>query len=453
MTLPLTPRLHHAGFLRSILAHIYSAGMQPEDYLVLARRSDLAASRTTELLKARSVAAEELSIAQNRLDEVKRHRERDDADLRIFASDTPRPEPRKLFGFFTAHTPESRDFEKRHAGLEAALALSTKRYKEAQAAVRAQRKALEELTSRHAKQEAERDSLRDSAIRAGTFLMLHYQAASDITEAMRTFDDVRTRSRGDRRLYIARVFAEALIESPAAAFAMVRDTPEAFGGESSTEAALAQALVHFAGGGKLTPRDLPPTAPENYAAQDTFAVHAFLASATGLPIGGSADEQFEPLLALAHGWYSGDFPGEAWGAPAQWHTELPRTELLCAAHLRHDQPDEVLQAMAFNAGETAEALSRHRRGKELARSAFARIADTRIRVGPLYAQACERCICLFLLALREVASVDLYALAREELTVSDCGNIYELLRAVEADRKPRFRRAPDDFYWEELTDE
>jgi len=420
---------------------------------VLARRSDLASSRTTELLKARSVAAEELSIAQNRLDEIKRYRERDDADLRIFASDTPKPEPRKLFGLFTARTPESREYEKRHAALEAALALSTKRYKEAQAAVRAQRKALEELTSRHAKQESERDSLRDSAIRAGTFLMLHYQAEDELAEAVRAFDEVRARARGDRRLYIARVFMEALLEGPAAAFAMVRDTPEAFGGESSPEAALAQALVHFAGGGKLTPRDLPPTAPENYAAQGTFAVHAFLAFATGLPIGGSADELFEPLLALAHGWHSGDFPGEAWGTPAQWHADLPRTELLCAAHMRHDHPGEVLQAMAFDADETAANLSRHRRGKELARSAFARIADARIRVGPLYAQACERCICLFLLALREVASDDLYALAREELTVSDCGNIYELLRAVEAGRKPRFKRTPDDFYWEELTDE
>lgn len=453
MALPLAPRLHHAGFLRSVLAHIYGAGMQPEDYFVLARRSDLAASRTTELLKERSVAAEELSIAQNRLDEVRRRRERDDADLKIFVSDTPRPEPRKLFGLFALRTPELREYEKRHAALEAALARSTKRYKDAQAAVRARRKTLEDLTSRHAKQETERDSLRDSTVRAGTFLMLHHQAAGELADAMRAFDEVRARALGDRRLYIARVFVEALIENPSAAFAMVRDAPEAFGGESSPEATLAQALVHFAGGGKLTPRDLPPTAPENYAAPDSFALHAFLASATGLPVGGSADEQHEPLLALAHGWYSGDFPGDAWVVPPLWHAELPRTELLCAAHLRHGQPDEVLRAMAFDADETAAALSRHRRGKELARSAFARIADARIRVGPLYAQACERCICLFLLALREVASDDLYALAREEITISDCGNIYELLRAVEAGRKPRFRRTPDDFYWEELAND
>ncbi len=417
--------------------------------MVLARRSDLAAVRTTELLKARSVAAEELRIAQGRLDKAKRPRERDDADLRIFVSDTPQPEPSKLLGLFTVRTPELRDYEKRRAALEAALARSTGGYKEAQAAVRAQRKALEELISRHTKQEAERDSLRDSAIRAGTFLMLHHQAAGEITEAMRAFEEVRARARGDRRLYIARVFVEALIEGPAAAFAMVRDAPEAFGGESSPEATLAKALVHFAGGGKLTPRDLPPTAPENYSAPDSFTVHAFLASATGLPTGGSADEQYEPLLALAHGWYAGDFPGEAWAAPSLWHAELPRTELLCAAHMRHDQPGDVLQVMGVDADETAEALSRHRRGKELARSIFARIADTRIRVGPLYAQACERCICLFLLALRDVVSDELYALAREELTISDCGNIYELLRAVEAGRKPRFRRTPDDFYWEE----
>ena len=420
---------------------------------MLARRSDLAASRTTELLKARSVAAEELSIAQSRLAEAKRNRERDDADLRIFVSDTPKPAPRKLFGLFNASTPELREYEKRHAVLEAALEKSAKRHKETQAAVRAQRKVLEELTTRHAKQEAERDSLRDSAIRSGTFLMLHYQAQDELEEALRVFSEVRTRARGDRRLFIARVFIEALIEGPAAAFAMVRDTPEAFGGEYSSEAALAQALVHFANNGKLTPRDLPPTAPENYTSQDAFALHAFLASATGLPVSGGVDEQYEPLLALAHGWYSGDFPGEAWSIPDQWHAELPRTELLCAAHLHHDQPDEILQAMAFNADEATANLSRHRRGKELVRAAFARIADARIRVGPLYAQACERCICLFLLALREVASDDLYSLAREELTVSDCGNVYELLRAVEAGREPRFRRTPDDFYWEELTND
>jgi|GEM_PF-3559047 len=435
------------------MAHIYSAGMQPEDYLVLARRSDLAAARTTELLKARSVAAEELSIAQNRLAEAKRNSDRYDADLRIFVSDTPKPEFKKLFGLFTARTPELRKYEMRHAALEAALAKSAKRYRDAQAAVKSRRKALEEVTSRHAKQEAERDSLRDASVRAGTFLMLHCQAQDELEEALRVFEEVRLQARGDRRLFITRVFIEALAEGPAAAFAMVRDAPEAFGGDFSPEAALAQALVHFASGGKLTPRDLPPTAPENYSAQDTFAVHAFLASASGLPTGGSVNEQSEPLLALAHGWYSGAFPGEAWSIPAQWHAELPRTELLCAAHLRHGQSVEVLQAMAFDADETAANLSRHRRGKELARSAFARIADARIRVGPLYAQACERCICLFLMALREVASDKLYALAREELTVSDCGNIYELLRAIEAGRKPRFRRTPDDFYWEELTND
>jgi hypothetical protein len=231
---------------------------------------------------------------------------------------------------------------------------------------------------------------------------------------------------------------------------MVRDAPEAYGGEASPEATLAKALVHFAGGGKLTPRDLPPTAPENYASPHSFALHAFLASASGLPTGDSPDERFEALLALAHGWYCGDFPGEAWTIPSQWHAELPRTELLLAANLHQERPDEVLQVMGFDLEETAANLQRRRRGKELARSAFARIADTRIRVGPLYADACERSICLFLLALKEKAAPELYALAREELTVSDCGNIYELLRAVEAERKPRFRQTPDDFWWEIL---
>ncbi len=427
--------------------------MQPEDYLVLARRSDLAASRTTELLKARSSASEDLAIAQERLSKSRRLRERDEADLKIFEGDTPRPEARKLFGLFSVPTQKLRDYEKRHDALESALERSTKAYKEAQSAVRVKRKALEELTSRHAKQEAERDSLRESAISAGIYLMLHHQAAGQLAEAMRTYEDVRGRARGDRRLYIARVFVEALLEGPAAAFALVRDAPEAYGGESSAEAALAKALVHFAGGGKLTPRDLPPTAPENYASPDTFALHAFLASASGLPTGGSADERFEPLLALAHGWYAGDFPGEAWAIPPQWHAELPRAELLIAANLHHERPDEVLQVIGFDLDETAASLQRRRRGRELARSVFARIADTRIRVGPLYADACERCICLFLLALKQVAAPDLYALAREELTVSDCGNVYELLRAVEADRKPRFRRTPDDFWWEELADD
>ena len=145
MALALTPRLQHAGFLRAVVAGIYAAGMQPEDYLVLARRSDLAATRTTELLKSRSEAGENLRIARSKLNSHLQDLQRDDADRRIFLSDKAEPAPRRLFGLFNVPTPELRGYEQRRKILEGALAGSTARHRDAESLVKSRHAQLDRL--------------------------------------------------------------------------------------------------------------------------------------------------------------------------------------------------------------------------------------------------------------------------------------------------------------------
>jgi len=449
MGFPLVPQLGHFGLLRAVLACIYAPGKQPEDYLVQARRSDLAAQRATELLKARSEADETLRIARSKLATRRQEFERDEADLRIFLRDTPRPSARRVLGLFTLKTPELCAWEARRAALEDAAAASASRHRYEQERVKTLEAKAAHAAADLRKQEAERDALREDTVRAAVFLLLHHQAAENLPEAQHVFDDARGRARGDRRLFVARVFVEALTQGPAAAFALVREWPEVFAGGKAPEAALSLALVRFASGNRLTPHDLPPTAPDNYSAPEHFALHAFLAAASGLPAGGEAPEAARPLAALAAGWQRREFPEEALVPPPDWTAELPRTELLLAALLREDRPREALAVFRLHGEELVEAWRRPRKGAEAVRARFARLADLRIRFGPLFAESGERCLCLLMLALHETVSPELYALAREELRLAACGNAYELLRAREENRPARFRRVPEELYGEE----
>jgi hypothetical protein len=450
MPFPLTPRLHHAGFLRALICHIYAGGMRPEDYSVLARRSDLAAVNTTELLKSKSEANEDVHIAQDKLASVLRDRQRDEADLRIFLADNEKPLPRRIVGFINMQTREMREYECKRTALEDRLARSTAKLEEVQAYAKVKQAISDRAINQFHAIETERDLLRDAAIRAGIYLMLHHQASGSYGEAVNAFEEVRQRARGDRRLYIVRVFIEALVEGSNAAVTLLREFNDVFAGGSAPEAGLAQALTRAASDIRLTAHDIPPVTPENYSAPEHFVLQAMLAAAFGLPYGGKVSAEWEPLVSLAQGWFSSSFSDKALALPAQWQQEMPRSELLISALLKLERPQDVLGIFGIDL-ERLVTASTKRRGDELVRLTFARIADARLDFGPVFSDMGERCICLLLAALLETAPKAFYDIARQELTVASCGNAHELLRALEEGRQPRFRRLPEEFYWELLA--
>lgn len=448
MLFPLTPRLQNAGFLRALACHLYAQGMKPEDYAVLARRSDLAAMKVTEMLKAKSAAADDLRISQDKLATALSKRQRDEADLRIFLADTSAPAPRKLLWLFNVQTREVRDYEQNLAKLKARLERSTAKMEEVHAFAKVKQALADRAVNDFQANEVERDSLRDAAIRAGIYLMLHHEASGSYREAVKAFEEARSRARGDRRLYLVRVFIEALTEGSNAATSLLHEFNEVFAGGTSPEAGLAQALIRAVSDVRLSARDLPPVTPQNYACSSHFPLHAFLAAWYGLPTGGQADSGYENLVALAQGWQSGVFGQKALVLPSQWQAELPRAELMAAAFLKQGQPIEALNLFGIELERLNSSLSK-RRGEDLVRLTFGRISDARLGFGPVYSEMGERCLCLLLLALHETAPKEFYQIVRQELRVANCGNVYELLKSREEGRPHRFRRVPEDLYWED----
>jgi hypothetical protein len=450
MPFPLMPRLHHAGFLRALICHIYAGGMRPEDYAVLARRSDIASAQTTELLKAKSESGEDVRIAQDKLTNALRERQRDEADLRIFLADNERPQPKRYLGIFSLQAKEMREYERKRTNLEDRLERSTAKLEETQAYGKVKQAAADRAVNQLHAQEVERDLLRDAAIRSGIYLMLHHQASGSFDEALRAFEEVRARARGDRRLYLARVFIQALSEGSNSAMTLLRELNEIFAGGTAPEANLAQALIRAASDVRLTARDLPPVSPENYSAPEHFVLQAMLASSFGLPYGGKVADEYAPLIGLAQGWFTGSFVDKTLASPSQWQQEMPRTELLTAALLKLDRAGDVLNVFGIDLERLVTAsLKRH--GEELVRLTFSRIAEARLSFGPVFSEMGERSICLLLTALLDAAPKAFYDMARHELTVGACGNAYELLRSREEGRAPRFRRVPEEYYWEPLA--
>ncbi len=441
------PRIQNAGYLRALVCHFYAQGMRPEDYAVLARRSDLSAMKVTELLKTKSACADDLRIAQDKLVAALSERQRNEADLRIFLADNSKPEPRKVLWLFNSQTKEMRDYDKHLNLLQDRLARSTAKMEEVQAFAKVKQALSDRAINDFHAQEIERDSLRDAAVRAGIYLMFHHQSSGSYGEAVKAFEDARNRARGDRRLYVSRVFVEALTEGSNAATSLLHEFNDAFAGGTAPEAALALALIRAASDVRLTPRDLPPVTPENYSAPAHFALHCVLAAWYGLAAGGKAGDGYDLFTELAQGWFSGTFSAKALSSPLQWQAELPRTELMAAAHLKSGQPNEVLGIFGIELERLQTSLAK-RRGEELVRLTFGRISDARLGFGPVYSEMGERCICLMLLALLETAPKEFCDIVRQELRVANCGNIYELLRAREESREPRFRRVPEETYWE-----
>jgi len=449
MGFPLVPRLSHPAFVRALLAQVYAPGAGPEDYLVLARRADIAASRATELLKQKSESRENLAIARQRLKDAEGEQARCTADAKIFEQDHTAPPPKRVLGFIPVDTPELKKHRTANERLRAAAGAAAARVAEAKKKAEALEKQHSELVRMLAVAEAERDRLRDEAVSAGVFLLLHHNATGEDDQVMEALKALRSRARGDLRVLVCWAFTEAVFQGPAAANALVRDYADGMQGRPAPEVDLATAVVRFMAAGTLTPAELPPVTEENYSHPAHYELHCLLAAANGLRVASGVPERLLALHAALGWWFHKSQDATGLTAIQDWQENLPLTELTFAALLRLELPDAISAMFGLEVGEMQRLLNGRKSDRQEALKRVQRLAEQRIRFGPIHEEMVERVLCLLLVALKAAAPPELYAFIREEIRVSDCGNAYELLRSMEESREPRFRRTPGEFYWAE----
>lgn len=435
--------------MRTLLAQVYAPGKGPEDFLVLARRADIAAAKATELLKQKSESRENLAISRTRLKDAEVELARCTADVKIFEQDHTAPRPKRVLGVFVKATPELKKHLRTTERLKAAAEAAIARVSEAKKKVEALDKQYAELERMLAVAEAERDRLRDETVSAGVSLLLHHNATGDDDQVMEALKALRERARGDLRVLVCWALVEAMARGPAAANALVRDHADGMHGKPAPEIALAAALVRFMAAGTLTPTELPPVAAENYSHPAHYELHCLLAAANGLRIASGVPERIQALHAALGWWHHR--PDDAGGLTMieDWRENLPLTELTVAALLRLERMEAVPAIFGLDLDDIARLLSGRKSDRAEALKRVQRLAEQRIHFGPIHEAMMERVLCVLLVALRTVATPELYAFIRAEIRVSDCGNAYELLRSREEGREPRFRRTPEEFYWAE----
>jgi len=448
----LRPNFQARDFLTALLASIFASGTTSKDFDVATRKFDLAMREVTRLLKLKSELRERVKLSRATVERASGVATQARADRRIFEEKYRRPAAGRVLFVL----PVTSEAQKRHdsqlAQMKQVEGAAFAKLREEQAAAKKLAKELAEVSAAYTRAEEQRLALGELVTGTAVQRMLGALATEDIDSLSKTFNSARERTRGDRRLLIVRIFAEAVLANPHQAFGLLHECRQSIGPETGAPYRLLRSLLDFLNGSDLSPTELGAFTEGNFTYPEEYAIYRFLQVANGMvPEGlGETPEEggLDALLAFMLAWRSGE-PGAVTLKVKDWTREPLRTEFSLVAYVAREEYANAVGVFGVDLPELEADLVSRRHDLTAVQTFFMRLAEQRALVDPIFKPGLERVFCLFLAALKELALPETSQVAREILRPENCGNIHDWYRWRAADEKLAlgFQRDPADLYW------
>ncbi len=450
MNYPLKPNFRAKELLIPLLAKVYALEEENADFSVHSRKFHIALSTLTELMKKKSILREDIKISRDRLEKLRATYGQVRADRKIFEEHNPRPKPRRIL-FIRVMGKEEREYDERIASLEEKVESARLKVQSAEEEHKKLSKELDGINADYEKQQMAVDELRNKLVKSGIVNMLSGVGVGEIEEFTRAFLDTRALARGDKRVHIARIITEAILENPHHGFAIFGEVKEIFLPETSAEYRLVDNFLHFLNGSEISQRQLGVFLPSHFSYQENYFLYLFLEVVNGVMREevSSAKEGYLMLLHLLHAWRSGEEVKVEEGALSVNPSSDPLTaEMLLYTLTAQNKEEYALKLVGVNT-DSFNGIDSHAKIPENLRLTLMKLSEMRVKVEKCYAGTLERLFAHILVALKRKAPLPVFELAKEILQprISGVLNVYLVKECYSGAPPIVNKKNPAELYW------